>query len=249
MSVTSNFCTFCNALATGCSYRPDWANGSYSATILALCTRISPKLPIPKASELGLLSMCKVVKRNVCGYKTSVHIPKPHRMTNPGLFRVKNLPLTPTSPPGMQHLLIHKPPRASCSLKRAVLDHFQESIPRSPLPASLPQLSDLLLSSRSELGCANISLGPSPAPLHPRLHQAPELQPCTGNCSDTDVPFFPFPQNPAFFLTHFATPWVSTPPSPCLALLLNEELQALFLVAGCWSHQNPRWQPLLFPPP
>lgn len=110
MSVTSNFCTFPNVLATGCSERPHWANGSYSATILALGTRICPKLPIPKALELGPLSMCKAVKRNVCGYKTSAHIPKPHRMTNPGLFRVKILLFTPTSPPWMQHLLILNPP-------------------------------------------------------------------------------------------------------------------------------------------
>lgn len=133
MAVTSNFCTFLNAPATGCSQRPDWANGSYSATILALGTRISPKLPIPKASELGPLSMCTAIKRNICGYKTSAHVPKPHRTMNAGLFRVKKLLFTPTSPPWAQPLLILKPHVAGAVSKGSFpREYSQVSPPRQP---------------------------------------------------------------------------------------------------------------------
>lgn len=155
-------------MATGCSQRPDWANGSYSAAILALGTRISPKLPIPKASESGPLSMCKAIKRNVCGYKTSAHIPKPHRTMNPGLFRVKNLPFAPTSP-----LAYPETPCARRSLQRIISKRIFPDLP------SQPAFPDLLLSSRSEPRCANISLGtqhlPLAALLDPKLHKALEL--------------------------------------------------------------------------
>lgn len=125
-------------LAIGCSWRPDWANGSHSATILALGTSISPKLPIPKASQLGPLSMCRAIKRNGFGYKTSAHVPKPHRTTDPGLFRVKNLPFTPTSPPWMLRFLVLQPHVPGAVTNGLCWIISRREIPNLPSQAAFP---------------------------------------------------------------------------------------------------------------
>lgn len=170
--------------------------------------------------------MCTAIKRNVCGYKTSAHVPKPHRTMNAGLFRVKKLLFTPTSPPWAWPLLIPKPHVAGAVSKGSFpREYSQISLSRQP-----PQICCCHPGVNSGVQTSSWESNTSPPCCSGRSQIAQTLGlPAPRWGIQSGIAVTPMPHKMLLFSCQILTPWSihesashSPPAFPCSLMKISE---------------------------